>query len=436
MSWSGVRIELFQWDMSPIFAVPHNSSKPAKLHETDPARAIRHEGSGDTSARPVLDDTDGGVVAMRVIVIGGGITGATLTYRLTQAGVEVTLLEARQLGGGTSTTSFAWLNANDKPPFPYHQLNVDGMAEWNTLARELGHAPWLHLSGHVEWDQRVEGPTHLREKIARLRAWGYPAELLPIRELAGLEPNLVAPPELEEFALYPTEGYLDPLLAIGTLVGVARARGAEIRTDCAVTGFLRAGERVVGVTTATGDRLHADVVVSCVGRWSDELFRLAGIDLPMAPTVGLTALSAPSAAGLRSVFHSHQIALRPDGAGRIMLHHGDIDDLVTLDTSVEPVPAVVADLLARAAAVLPGLAGTRVEAVRIAHRAIPGDGYTAIGPVSDAPGLYLIATHSAITMGALLGRLATREILDGARDPRLATFRPERLIRQAAPVGS
>jgi glycine/D-amino acid oxidase-like deaminating enzyme len=384
----------------------------------------------------VLDDTDRGVVTMRVIVIGGGIIGATLTYRLTQAGAGVTLLEARQLGGGTSTTSFAWLNANDKPPFPYHQLNVDGMAEWQTLARELGHAPWLHRSGHVEWDQQADGPTRLREKVTRLRAWGYPAELLPVRELAGLEPDLVAPPELEEFALYPTEGYLDPLPAIGTLFRAARARGAEIRTNCAVTGFRREGERVVGVTTATGERLYADIVVSCVGRWSAEVARLAGIDLPMAPTVGLTALSAPSAAGLRAVFHSHQIALRPDGAGRIMLHHGDFDDLVTLDTPVEPVPALAADLLARAAAVLPSLAGMRVEAVRIAHRSIPGDGYTTIGPLTAAPGLYLIATHSAITMGALLGRLATREILADTPDPRLATFRPERLVRQTTPVGA
>src|SRR5262245_54605381 len=162
---------------------------------------------------------------MRVLVIGGGIVGAALTYRLTQAGASVTLLEARQPGSGTSTTSFAWLNANDKPPFPYHQLNVDGMAEWNSLARELGQAPWLHISGHIEWDQGDDGPAFLREKVARLRAWGYPAELLPVRELATVEPDLVAPPGLEEFALYPTEGYLDPLACIGTLLGEARARG-------------------------------------------------------------------------------------------------------------------------------------------------------------------------------------------------------------------
>ena len=370
---------------------------------------------------------------MRVIVIGGGIVGAAVTFRLAQAGAEVTLLEARQLGSGTSTTSFAWLNANDKPPFPYHQLNADGMAEYNTLARELGDAPWLHVSGHIEWDHRAGGMEYLREKVARLRAWGYPAELLPVRELARLEPDLVAPPGLEEFVLYPTEGYLDPLLCIGALIGAARARGAEVRTNCPVTGILQEGGRVVGVTTASGERLHADVVVSCAGRWSDEVARLAGIALPMAPTVGMTVLSAPSAVRLRSVFHNHEIDLRPDGAGRIMMRHTDFDELVSLDTPVEPIPALVADLAERVADVLPGLAGTRIEAVRIALRAIPGDGYTAIGPVPAAPGLYLIASHSAVTMGALLGRLAAHEILGGTPDPRLATFRPGRLIGEVAP---
>ncbi|MCA1726000.1 MAG: FAD-binding oxidoreductase, partial [Thermomicrobia bacterium] len=108
-----------------------------------------------------------------IVVIGGGIIGAAVTYRLALAGARVTLLERGHLAGGTSGASFAWLNANNKPPLAYHILNTGGMAEHRILAAECGHAPWLHLDGSIEWAADDAGQAALREKIERLRGWGY-----------------------------------------------------------------------------------------------------------------------------------------------------------------------------------------------------------------------------------------------------------------------
>src|SRR5947209_661952 len=99
-----------------------------------------------------------------IIVVGGGIIGASTAYRLAQAGARVTLLDAGQLAGGTSSGSFAWLNANNKPPFPYHLLNVSGMAEHRALLQEFGSAPWLHMDGGIEWATDDTAQTALREK--------------------------------------------------------------------------------------------------------------------------------------------------------------------------------------------------------------------------------------------------------------------------------
>ena len=49
---------------------------------------------------------------MKTIVIGAGVMGASVAYRLAQAGAIVTVLEAARVGGGTSGISFAWTNAN------------------------------------------------------------------------------------------------------------------------------------------------------------------------------------------------------------------------------------------------------------------------------------------------------------------------------------
>ena len=64
---------------------------------------------------------------IKTIVIGAGVMGASVAYRLAQAGSAVTVLEATRIGGGTSGVSFAWTNAHKKPPKPYHDLNVAGI---------------------------------------------------------------------------------------------------------------------------------------------------------------------------------------------------------------------------------------------------------------------------------------------------------------------
>src|SRR6516225_4868095 len=74
---------------------------------------------------------------IKTIVIGAGVIGASVAYRLAEAGAAVTVLEAARIGGGTSGSSFAWTNAHSKPPRPYHDLNIAGMKAHAALADEF-----------------------------------------------------------------------------------------------------------------------------------------------------------------------------------------------------------------------------------------------------------------------------------------------------------
>lgn len=82
-----------------------------------------------------------GGAGAEVVVIGGGIVGTATAYRLAEGGARVTLVDAGELGRGTSASSFAWLNSAHKRPRAYHDLNVAGMAEHAALGREFGAAP-------------------------------------------------------------------------------------------------------------------------------------------------------------------------------------------------------------------------------------------------------------------------------------------------------
>ena len=86
----------------------------------------------------------------RCVIVGAGIIGAALAARLAEHDAEVTVVEADQPGRGTSGSSLAWVNANDKPPRAYHDLNVAGMRAWRQWADRLG-GDWFRPGGSLHW---------------------------------------------------------------------------------------------------------------------------------------------------------------------------------------------------------------------------------------------------------------------------------------------
>jgi glycine/D-amino acid oxidase-like deaminating enzyme len=369
---------------------------------------------------------------MDIVVVGAGIVGAAVAFRLSASGARVTLVDAGPPAGGTSGATFAWINANSKGPFEYHFLNVCGMAEHLTLCRELGSDEWLQQGGNLEWAQGARADGALRAKVSRLRSWGYPVELLSRRDVSLLEPDVVVPDEVKGVAYFPTEGYVDVPPLVGALARAAQASGATVRPGVRVVALASRGERVTGVVTADGDRVMADWVISCVGHRTAEFARLAGVAVSVHGSPGLCAYSSPSTVGLRAIVHTPDISLRPDGAGRILMRAEEFDRGVGEDTPIHPLPAACDTLMARAAAILPGLAGARVETVRIGVRPMPVDGYPLVGPAPGRRGLYLVCTHSAVTLGPLIGRIVAQEILTDEVDARIAPFRADRLLSVAA----
>ncbi|GAA1034968.1 FAD-binding oxidoreductase [Virgisporangium ochraceum] len=364
---------------------------------------------------------------MRTVIVGGGVMGVALAYRLVTEGVEVELFEAGRLGGGTSGVGIGWLNSRGKQPFAYHLLNVSGMAEHATLARELGAAPWYHQDGALQWTA-PDRTDDLVARVERLRSWGYPAELLSVRRVGELEPFLRIPAGVTRVAHYPWESLADLPQLIGVLAHAAAGRGATVRPFTPVGSLTVEGGRVTGVELPDGTRVSADVVAVCAGRWSHTLMATAGLDLAMAPTPGFNVYTGPAPVTLRAMVHAPDVNLRPEGAGRILVRSEEFDDAVALDDPLDPVPEVGKELLARAVRYLPGLSGAAIEGARVAVRSVPGDGLPAVGPVPGRAGLYLVVSHSGGTMGPLLGRLAALEIAHGETDPRLEPFRPGRLL--------
>ncbi|HEV7215161.1 MAG TPA: FAD-dependent oxidoreductase, partial [Chloroflexota bacterium] len=353
---------------------------------------------------------------------------AAAAYRLAAREAQVTLIDQAEPGSGTSSTSFAWLNANNKAPAAYHALNVDGIAAHSRLGADLGGAAWLHLTGNLRCASGAAA-AELGKQVEALQTLAYPVQRIDRQRAQELEPQVRWPSGVDvAFTHFPQEGWADGPLLVQTLVGAAQSLGAIVRAGDGVTALELAGDRATAVRLASGARLNADAVVLAAGRWSDRVAALAGLRLPLAPTCGLLAITAPLLHGPRGVVHAPGVHFRPEGGGRVVLQDDDTDALVEPATPRDPDLPACRELWRRAAAYLPELAGVRIVEARVGIRALPADGYSVVGFAPGVANLYLAVTHSGMTLGPLLGELVAAELLDGARDARLATFRPDRCV--------
>ncbi len=363
-----------------------------------------------------------------IIVVGAGVIGTAVAYRLAKGGAKVTVLEAGRVGGGTSGISFAWTNSCNKSPRAYFDLNVAGMRAHAALKEEFGAIPWWHGGGRVEW-KAPPAQGDQRAKIERLREWGYAAEWIDLKQLLELEPD-IAPDEVGDapIAWYPEDGWLDPVVYAHAMMSAARRHGATLLTQTKVSAPIVVGGHVQGVRTEDERTFFADVVVNCTGRWSNDTIGNSLPNVPMASTVGFLVFTPPVPAGIQRVVSSPICDFRPDGAGRLMLHWGAADASVTPELGTGPGMQQAVDLVDRLARVLPGIAPVSPEAARVTIRPVPRDGLPAVGPVPGAENYYVVVTHSAVTLSPVLGAAVAEEILTGVKQPEFEGFRPSRFF--------
>lgn len=375
---------------------------------------------------------------MQVIVIGAGIVGATVVYRLAQAGAKVTCVDPRGVGAGTSSVSYGWVNACEKlNSRSYFDLNMAGRAAHLRLLEEFDDPDWNPRPGIVQWTGSSAEAGGIEtapaeERLQKLLDWGYPATLIGGDELRRLEPDISAQAyDGSPIILFPEDGWCHGASCAGCVAGAARFRlGAELVRSQVVRIVLQGG-RCRGVVLEDGASLEADVVVNCAGRWFNDVIDDPELQIPLAPTAGFIAFTSPVGLQLRRGLRSPKVNLRPDGGGRIMLRAFDLDEAVDREGGRADTVALGNELLNRAQAVLPALATARVEATRTAVRPCPADGYSAVGPIPGIEGFYAAVTHSGITLGPYIAEAATDELLRGKVRPELEEFRPSRFFAAA-----
>ncbi|GAA2418098.1 FAD-binding oxidoreductase [Actinomadura vinacea] len=360
---------------------------------------------------------------MRIAVIGAGVVGAAVAAGLGRRGAQVVLLDRGEPGGGTTATTVAWINSNKKEPDHYFAFNHAAVRAHHALA--AGGGDWFFPTGNLECAVTPEHREWLAERVGKLRARGYPVRRVTADQARALEPDLIRP-EAAEYAFFPEEAHAQPIRLLGRFLGEARDLGARVETGAEVRAIASSS---TGVTLALGDgrTVSADVAVTCAGRWTQEVAASAGLTVPMLDpgpvTNAYVGVTSAVPARLSRMLTTGRLNLRPDGGGRILLHALDLDEAA--DPAAEPPPAIGAEMLDRLSRVLESTWGARLERLRVGVRAMPADGLTIAGFADEHARVYVVATHSGITLSALLAEEVAVEV-HGGESAWLGPYRPGR----------
>jgi len=325
---------------------------------------------------------------MRILMVGGGAVGLLSARLLAEAGAEVCLLDQGALGGESS-----WAGGGIVSPlYPWRYSSaVTALAHWSQdfypqlgarLLSETGIDPEVYVTGLYWLD--------LEDEAAAL-AWAA-RERRPLLEVA-IEAVHKAVPALgpgfsRALHMPDVANVRNPRLTKALRAALAQMPNVSLHERCAVSGFIREGERICGVRTAAGD-LRADRVVVAAGAWSGELLKTLGLELPVEPVKGQMILYKCAEDFLSSMVLAKGRYAIPRRDGHILigstLEHAGFDKT--------PTEHALESLKASAIELLPALAG----AAPVRHWAglRPGspEGIPFIGPVPGCEGLWLNCGH-------------------------------------------
>ena len=363
---------------------------------------------------------------MRVIVVGAGILGASAAYHLARAGAEVTIVDAAHEGRATAAGAgiiCPWATGVRDPSFyalyaagaRYYPELVAGLEELGE--RETGYARVGALCVGAD-----EGALDAIEGVVRRRAEEAAGE---ISRLGASEARARFPPLRPGLGAVSVSGgaRVDGRHMTASLLGAARRLGARRREGRAELNV--EGGRASGVHLGQ-EKLAADRVVVTAGAWARSLLRPLGRDLAIAPQRGqIVHLLLPGQdTGAWPVvlpMSSHYL-LAFEGS-RVVVGATREDD-VGFDCRVTA--RGVAEVLAEALRVAPGLQDATFLETRVGFRPVGPDYRPMLGGVAGVAGLLIGNGLGAagLTMGPFAGRVLADMALGKAPEIDVSHFAP------------
>lgn len=349
-----------------------------------------------------------------VVIIGGGVIGCAIAWRLARRGVSVTILEQREVAASASGASAGGVRqqGRDLRELP---LALRAIPRWPDLADALGTDIEYRRGGHLTLIENEALLPTLAAGVQRQRAAGLQIELLEPDGLAQVMPGVA--PQVVAGAYTSEDGHANPILTTKALADAAVRAGARLREHTTVTGFRRDGAgHIIAVETSAG-AFSCRWIVNATGAWAGETARMAGTVIPLVPACYQMLVTAPAPPLLAPVVGSVEraLSLKQVPSGGFVIG-GGWPGTVHLDTGRPgTVAAHIAGSAAACTGVLPLLRGLPLVRAWSGMEGESADGIPIIGPDANAPGLFHCCgfTGHGFALAPEVGSLVADWLADG-----------------------
>ncbi len=371
-----------------------------------------------------------------VVIVGGGIIGASIAYHLTKKGVrDVLVLERDRLGSGSTGKNAGGIRLQFSSEINV-RLSQRSLPHIERFAEEIGTDPHFHQVGYLFLITEDRDVAAFERSLAVWSRLGVPARRVTAGEAQALFKH--ARTDDVRFGTFcAKDGYADPSSMLNGYVARAREAGVTFAEDAVVTAISCANGRTAGVRTKA-DEIGARSVVNAAGPWAAQVAKLAGVDLPIQPlrrhifvTEAVPGLDEdfPLTIEFASGLYAHR------ESGGVLLGMADPNEKPGFDDSVNPdfMPAVVERALTR----FPILERTFIKTGWAGLYEDMPDKHPILGKVDGIEGFINAAGFSGhgIMHAPATGELIAELIVDGKTSLDIkalsaSRFRSEQLVRE------
>jgi glycine oxidase len=361
---------------------------------------------------------------VNVIVIGAGIVGCAVGYKLAARGAGVHLLDMRDVGQGATRASAGVLC----PHIEGHdaallQLGTRSLAMYDEFVAHASHDARRSIeyrrTGTLEVALTDEEATRLAALASRHTSGGVEHQFLDARDARELEPQLSD--RVRGALLVPSHGYVGVTDFTNALAAAAAAHGATMEKGVTVrqVASARNGVRV----TTDKETLGADVVVVAAGSWSSGI-GLGPTHPPVKPIRGqLLQMEFAKPPASRVVWGSG-CYLVPWENGSLLVGATVEDVGFDESSTVEGVQG----LLDCASELVPSTRNAKLHEVRVGLRPATSDDLPIVGPSSSVPGVFFATGHyrNGVLLAPFTAQVVADLVLEHRTAPELSLTRPRR----------
>jgi glycine oxidase len=370
-----------------------------------------------------------------VAIIGAGVVGLGIAWRLASRGVKVSVFDRGAAGGGATHAAAGMLAACAEAE-PGEEalvaLGRDSQARWPAFAAELKQASGIDVElrreGTLVIALTADDQARLLHHLEFQRKLDLPLHWITAAETRKREPHLAG--KLAGAVLSPEDHQVDNRKLAQALLISARAAGASIHEHAAVTAISNQGRRVDGIVLEGSQKHAADVVVLAAGAWSRSIAgTIAGLSPqalpPVRPIKGqmLALRMDPAAPLINHVIWGPGIYMVPRLDGRLIC--GATVEEKGFDTKLTA--GGLLTLLEAAWRAVPAIEELPIDEMWVGHRPGSRDDAPILGPGPLDGLIYATGHHrNGILLAPVTADAIARLVVDGTLDPAIRSFGVER----------